>query len=148
MKRARLQAATVGGTPDEVEQAFYEALHHAQIEALMACWAEEDEMVCVAPDGACAIGAVNIRRMFEARLAAGGWQVQPAQVHKVDALACAVHHRLERVQRADTHELQSQWWHVTNVYHKTAQGWRMVAHHMSKAPEPSQLDHAAPAVLH
>ena len=29
MKRAKLQAAVVGGTPDDIEQAFYEALHNA-----------------------------------------------------------------------------------------------------------------------
>ena len=40
MKRAKLQAAVVGGTPDDIEQAFYEALHNADIEQLMACWAE------------------------------------------------------------------------------------------------------------
>jgi hypothetical protein len=39
MKRSKLQAAVIGGTPEDIEQAFYEALHNANIEQLMACWA-------------------------------------------------------------------------------------------------------------
>ena len=66
MKRARLQAATVGGTPDEVEQAFYEAMQHAHIDQLMACWAEEDEIVCVHPGGPRLVGPCRIRSAFEA----------------------------------------------------------------------------------
>jgi hypothetical protein len=57
MKRAKLQAAVVGGTPDDIEQAFYEALHKADIEKLMSCWAEEDDIVCVHPGGGRLIGS-------------------------------------------------------------------------------------------
>ena len=61
MKRAKLQAAVVGGSPDDIEQAFYEALHNADIQQLMACWAEEDDIVCVHPGGPRIIGAGAIR---------------------------------------------------------------------------------------
>ena len=51
MSKARLRAATVGGTPDDVETAFYEALQNADITQLMACWADEDDILCVHPGG-------------------------------------------------------------------------------------------------
>ena len=35
MKRAKLHAAIAGGSPDDIEQNFYEALHNADIEQLM-----------------------------------------------------------------------------------------------------------------
>ncbi|WP_442786621.1 nuclear transport factor 2 family protein [Hydrogenophaga sp. NFH-34] len=38
-------------TPDEVEHAFYEALQHGDLERVMACWADEDDVVCVHPGG-------------------------------------------------------------------------------------------------
>ena len=149
MKRQRLQAATLGGTPDEVEQAFYEALNHADIVQLMACWAEEDEIVCVQPGGSRWIGSGAIRSGFEALFAQAGIKVQPQQVHRIDALACAVHHLVERVAVPTPQGERAAWVTVTNVYHKTPQGWRMVAHHASPGTPESGADGAGQAtVLH
>jgi len=149
MKRKSLQAATVGGTPDEVEQAFYEALNHADLEQLMACWAEEDDIVCVHPGGQRQIGAGAIRSAFAALFANGGIKASPEQVHKIDALASAVHHLLERVTVQTPQGEQVAWVTATNVYHKTAQGWRMVAHHASPgAVQGSPEQPGRPTVLH
>jgi ketosteroid isomerase-like protein len=148
MKRAKLQAATVGGTPDEVEQAFYEALNNADIEQLMACWAEEDDIVCVHPGGPRLIGSGAIRSAFEALFANGSVQAVPERVQKIVALASAVHHMLERIQILTPQGEQMAWVTVTNVYHKTPQGWRMVAHHASAgAAQDTELP-GRPAVLH
>ncbi|MDO9197770.1 nuclear transport factor 2 family protein, partial [Rhodoferax sp.] len=51
MPKAKKQAATVGGSADDIEAAFYEALQSADIDKLMVCWADEDEIVCVHPGG-------------------------------------------------------------------------------------------------
>ncbi len=148
MKRAKLQAATVGGTPDEVELAFYEALNNADIEQLMACWAEEDDIVCVHPGGPRLIGSGAIRSAFEALFANGSVQAVPERVQKIVALASAVHHMLERIQILTPQGEQMAWVTVTNVYHKTPQGWRMVAHHASAgAAQDTELP-GRPAVLH
>jgi ketosteroid isomerase-like protein len=70
-------------------------------------------------------------------------------VRKIDALACAVHHLVERVELHTPEGLHSAWVNVTNVYHKTPQGWRMVAHHASPGTmQPSGLPADTPAVLH
>jgi len=149
MKRAKLQAATVGGTPDEVELAFYEALNNADIEQLMACWAEEDEIVCVHPGGQRLIGSGAIRSAFEALFANGSVQATPERVQKVVALASAVHHMVQRILVLTPQGEQIAWVTVTNVYHKTPQGWRMVAHHASPgAVQDSPELPGRPAVLH
>lgn len=149
MKRAKLQAATVGGTPDEVEQAFYEALHGADLEQLMACWAEEDDIVCVHPGGPRLIGMGAIRAAFEALFQRGSVQAWPEQVHRIQSLASAVHHLVERVEVPAPDGTRKAWVVVTNVYHKTPQGWRMVAHHASPgtAHEVAQVIEA-PNILH
>ena len=149
MKRERLQAATLGGTPDDVEQTFYEALNNADIERLMACWAEEDDIVCVHPGGQRLIGSGAIRSAFKALFARGAVPARPERVHKITALASAVHHLTERVALQTPHGEQTAWVTTTNVYHKTPQGWRMVAHHASPgiaANKPEQSDR--PTVLH
>lgn len=139
----------VGGTPDEVEQAFYEALHNADIDQLMLCWAEEDEIVCVHPGGPRLVGPGSIRSAFEALFAQGGVHAHPEQVRKIDALASAVHHLVERVELLTPQGPRSAWVNVTNVYHKTPQGWRMVAHHASPGAAHDQTTAAGrPSVLH
>mgnify|MGYP002139515559 FL=1 len=148
MKKARLQAATVGGTPDDVEQAFYEALHNADLQQLMACWAEEDEIVCVHPGGPRLIGAGAIRQAFELMFANGSVQAFPERIHKIESLASAVHHLVEKVEVLTPQGIQTAWVQATNVYHKTPQGWRMVAHHASPGSEPDEPAPEAPSTLH
>ena len=149
MKSQRLQAATLGGTPDDVEQAFYEALNNADIDQLMACWAEEDDVVCIHPGGQRLIGHGAIRSAFEALFANGSLQIRPEQLHRIDALASAVHHLVERVAVLTPEGEQTAWVTATNVYHKTPQGWRMVAHHASPgAAKDSPVLSSPPTVLH
>jgi len=131
MKRSKLQAAIVGGTPDDVELSFYEALHNADIQQVMSCWAEEDEIICVHPGGPRLIGPGAIRAAFEAMFRDGSVQAFPERVHKIQSLASAVHHLVERVERITPEGAHHSWVIATNVFHKTPQGWRMVAHHTS-----------------
>ena len=58
MPKAHPNAANLSGTPDEIEAAFYEALQCADIEKLMACWSDEDDILCVHPSGPRVVGAV------------------------------------------------------------------------------------------
>jgi ketosteroid isomerase-like protein len=149
MKRAKLQAAVVGGSPDDTEAAFYEAMHKGDIEQLMACWAEEDDIVCVHPGGARMIGAAAIRTTFEAMFNIGSVQAFPQKIHKIQALASAVHHLVERVEVLTPQGAQHAFVIATNVYHKTPQGWRMVAHHTSPGTPAEQTDVGGqPTVFH
>lgn len=149
MKRAKLQAAVVGGSPDDIEQSFYEALHNADIQQLMACWAEEDDIVCVHPGGPRMIGQGAIRAAFEGMFQNGSVQAHPERLHKIQSLASAVHHLIERVELNTPQGVRYAYVIVTNVYHKTAQGWRMVAHHASPGtPTDTEDVGARPTMLH
>jgi ketosteroid isomerase-like protein len=149
MSKAKLQAATVGGTADDVETAFYEALQGGDIERLMACWADEDEIVCVHPGGPRVVGGQAIRAAFEAMFSNGTIQARPQRVRKVESLASSVHNVLERIDILTPDGPRQAWVVATNVYHKTPQGWRLVAHHASPGtPLEMQEDVAMPATLH
>jgi uncharacterized protein (TIGR02246 family) len=124
--------ATLGGSAEEVEAQFYEALQRADLDALMALWADDDEIVCVRPGGPRVVGAAAIRASFEAIFANGAIPVQPEQVHRLQLVGGAVHHLLERIEvPADGGGTQTAWVIATNVYVKAAQGWRIAAHHAS-----------------
>jgi ketosteroid isomerase-like protein len=136
-------------SPDEVEAEFYEALHEGDLDKLMACWADEDDVVCVHPGGPRLLGIAAIRATFEAMFANGTIQAFPEQVHRVDNLSSAVHSVIERVRILAPDGLQEAYVLATNVYQKTGRGWRMVAHHASPGtPRELQGTPQAPAVLH
>ena len=132
MPKAHPHPATHGGSPDDVEAAFYEALQKGDIEQLMACWADEDEIVCIHPGGPRIVGAGAIRAAFDTMFADGGSiSVHPDGIRRVDSMASAVHNVLERVDVMSSEGPVQAYVLATNVYHKTPKGWRMVVHHAS-----------------
>ena len=76
-------------SPDEIEAAFYEALQRGDIDKLMACWADEDDIVCVHPGGARLLGAGAIRAAFDMMFTNGSIQARAEKVHRVDSLGAA-----------------------------------------------------------
>lgn len=130
MTRPSLRAV-LAGSPDELEAAFYDALQQGDLERLMACWADEDEIVCLHPGGARLVGPAAIRAAYTAMLEHGGVQVRPAQVVRVQALTSSVHSVLEQVRVVLPDGAREALVNATNVYHKTPRGWRLVAHHAS-----------------
>ena len=128
---ARVKTIALLGSPDEIEQQFYEALQHGDIDRLMAVWSDDDEISCVHPGGPRAVGAVAVRSAFEAIFANGAVNAQPEKVRRLQAQACAVHSVLEHIRILTTEGPQSAWVVATNVYVQTAQGWRLVSHHAS-----------------
>ena len=148
----RPPAAALHTSPDDVEAQFYEALQRGDIEALMALWADDDEIVCVHPGGGGRlVGPAAIRASFEAIFAHGGIPVAPQQVHRLQQIGASVHHLVERIEILTPEGRQVGWGVATNVYLKSPRGWRIVAHHASPA-EPQvpavPVVHDASTTLH
>ena len=150
MSRTKPQTAALMASPDDIEAQFYEALQRGDIERLMAVWADDDEVVCVHPGGPRVIGPAAIRASFEAIFANGAIPVVPEQVHRLHTIGNAVHHLAERITVQTSEGARTAWVLATNVYIKTAQGWRMVAHHASPGTlgEASTEEGSAPSTLH
>jgi len=150
MPKTKLRAATVGGSADQVETVFYESLQRGDIEALMACWSDEDDVLCVHPGGPRLIGLAAIRAVFEQMFAHGAIQASPDCIHRIDSLSSVVHNVVERIEVMTNEGARHAYVVATNVYHKTAQGWRMVAHHASPgtARAADEAVDATPQTLH
>jgi hypothetical protein len=70
-------------------------------------------------------------------------------VRKIESLTSVVHNVVERVELLLPDGLKLASVLATNVYHRTPQGWRMVAHHASPGtPQELQEGPDAPQVLH
>jgi ketosteroid isomerase-like protein len=149
LSKSHLRAATVGGSADEIETAFYEALQSGDLERLMACWANEEDIICVHPGGPRLIGAVAIRNSFEIMFSHGPIRSFPERLHKLETITSAVHNLIERVEIYTADGAQIAFVTSTNVYMRTAQGWRMVAHHASPGTPPEiHSDIDTPTLLH
>lgn len=149
MPNPKARAAVLHASPEDAEAQFYDALRDGDLERVMAVWADDEDVVCVHPGGARLVGPAAVREAFEAIFANGTIVVHPEHVKRVHAMGSAVHSVLERVDVVTADGPQTGWIVATNVYAKTSQGWRMVAHHASPgAPDeiPEIID--TPSVLH
>ncbi|MCU6434545.1 nuclear transport factor 2 family protein [Undibacterium sp. Jales W-56] len=137
----------LNGSADEVESAFYDAISRADLDALMALWAEDEEVVCIHPGSTRQIGHAAIRRSWEAIFERGSVHIQPVQLHATHNLMTAVHSIIEEVHRTND---GAQEVHIlaTNIYVKTPHGWRIAMHHASVAAGKPPIDSFKASVLH
>ena len=129
--RALKAAQALMTTADETEASFYDAMRHGDVDKVMACWADDEEIACVSPGGPRTVGTVAVRAAFAATLATGPVHITIEHVRRMETAVCAVHHVTEKVQAVTSEGLQTAFVIATNVYLRTPQGWRMVAHHAS-----------------
>lgn len=134
-------------TPEQTEAAFYDAISRADVNAVMALWADEENIVCIHPGAPRLVGHSSIRAAWESIFEQGGVQIRPVQVHVTQNVMTAVHNIIEEVHRTvsrqqDIHIL------ATNVYMKTPAGWRMVSHHASVVPGEAPPNTPVNKLLH
>lgn len=127
-------------SPDEVEIAYYEAFQRADIDGMMAVWAQADHIVCVHPVGGHRLrgwqqvleGWINI---FAREL---DLMIRLTQVTKTRLGALAVHSGVENIVQSRQPGLRGQIV-FTNVYEDTVRGWKMILHHASPGPSPEVI---------
>ncbi len=129
-------------TAQDAENAFYEALENADLESMMLVWAEDEDILCVHPTGARLSGQDAVRRSW-AEIFSGGARarVHVTQQVTVSAMMMEVHSVQENFAAAAAESRGEQGSDgrpapivATNVYLRTAEGWRMIVHHASPAP--------------
>ena len=136
-------------TPEDAENAFYDAFERANIALMMAVWAETDDVVCIHPRGPRLTGFDAVRESW-VRIFSGGatLRVRTTEARKFAGQALAVHSVIELVTPTGG-ESQATPVFATNIYELTEAGWRMVVHHATPAPEEQQARaQEAPAPSH
>ena len=133
--------------PEATESAFYDAIARADLDTLMSLWADEDEIVCIHPGAPRLVGQAAIRASWEAIFERGGVHIHPVQRHVVSSSMSAVHNLIEEIRRNDA-ETPDRHVLATNIYLKTAKGWRIAIHHASVAPGMAPADPAVSSMLH
>ncbi len=130
---------SIFATAKAVEEAFYSALAHADLTALMAVWADDEDVVCVHPGGQRMVGLHAVRQSFVELLAHGPVQIRTRDRQVFESPTMVVHNLTETLRVATDEGSQVVCVQATNIYIKTVAGWQLLLHHAS----PGQIDDSA-----
>jgi ketosteroid isomerase-like protein len=126
-------------TPQEAEQAFYDALRQADFALMMRVWADDDEVVCIHPGGLRTVGREAMQSTWQQIFANGPVAVQPVRPMIITTGMSSVHVLIEQISVSTAQGQKSAHCYSTNIFHKGRSGWKMVLHHASHAPQEAGL---------
>jgi ketosteroid isomerase-like protein len=120
-------------SPQDAALAFYQAFEAKDVEAMMATWAEDEDIVCVHPGGPRLVGYDAVRASWD-RIFAGNGRVsfRLEQIVTIETVGLAMQSAVENIHAGEASAQASAL--ATNVFMRTPSGWRMVCHHASAAP--------------
>jgi ketosteroid isomerase-like protein len=131
---AKVRTPPIFTSPTDVALAFYRAFEARDIEAMMATWAEDEDIVCVHPGGARMIGYDAVRAGWEQIFASETrLSFRLDQIVVIETVGLAMQSVVECITLAKDGAARGAAI-CTNVFLRTPSGWRMVMHHASPAP--------------
>ena len=126
-----MSGAKIFPTAQDAENAFYDALERADLDLMMAVWAEDEDIVCVHPGAPRLAGVEQVRAAWRGMFAGGPhMRVRATQQVVISGMMVAVHNVHESITVQGESKPRPPVV-ATNVYLRTAAGWRMVVHHAS-----------------
>jgi ketosteroid isomerase-like protein len=141
---SRLTKPLLYASPEECEQAFYEALEAGDADAVSDTWLDDDDVCCVHPGGARLVGYSAVRSSLVALLASGPVQIRTVSRKCFESATIAVSNVIEEVIVVQAGSRQLVHVIATNAFAKTPTGWKMVLHHAAPAPQGRAADVEAP----
>ena len=139
---------TLFATPQDAEAAFYEAFMKRDLEAMMSVWADDDEVYCVHPRGGRVTGVAQVRESWRQIFSSPqDVRFQVREQHLQQAMMVSIHSVYEHITVSG--EARSRGCMLaTNIYMRTENGWRMMAHHASPAPALEEAEPRRAKTLH
>ncbi len=127
---AKARTTPIFTSPQDASLAFYQAFEAQDLDAMMATWAEDEEIVCVHPGGSRVVGYEAVRSTWE-QLFAGGAKLafRLENLVTLETVGLAMQSAVEHVYTADGTARGAAA--ATNIFMRTPTGWRIVCHHAS-----------------
>ncbi|MCX7897761.1 MAG: nuclear transport factor 2 family protein [Rhodocyclaceae bacterium] len=133
-------------SPQEAENAFYDALERGDLDAMMEVWSEDEEILCIHPGGMRLSGYAMVREGWRRIFASGSrLLVERMALTAIPGPFVTVHSLIEQITLRGEKHLAAPVV-ATNIYQRGAYGWRMIVHHASPVPPDAVGD--MPDVLH
>lgn len=124
-------------TPQDAEDAFYDALEGGDAEAMAAVWDPAADIACLLPMSPLIQGAEVMemwRSMFEQGMA---FDIQVSHLAWIEGGDMALHLIEERIGQPDRASGgQVPTVYGTNLFRRGSEGWRLVMHQNSPVPPP------------
>lgn len=123
-------------TPQDAEDAFYDAIDEKNLQAMMAVWEDSDDIACLLPMQPLALGREQMNRAWEPLLEGDfNLEIAVTHMHWLELGDIAVHYIQETATIAGQTQPQPPVY-ATNVYRRGPEGWAMILHQNSPAPPP------------
>ncbi|HTR59580.1 MAG TPA: nuclear transport factor 2 family protein [Casimicrobiaceae bacterium] len=131
---AKPRTPTIFTSPQDAALAFYQAFEARDLDAMMASWAEDEDIVCVHPGGPRLVGYEAVRAGWE-QLFAGDTKLsfRLDEIVVIETVGLALQSAIEHVTLGEEPKPCGAAI-ATNVFLRTPSGWRLVVHHASAAP--------------
>lgn len=136
-------------SPQEAEAAFYEAFQNGNIEAMMAVWSSDEDIICIHPNSPRLQGRTSIEESWRQIFAsAAEVRFEIADVQYIQDALLSIHIVHEYIYMKGDRRRRPPVI-ATNIYQLTSNGWRMILHHASPSPEMrAPSDNNSPVILH
>lgn len=116
-------------TPEEAEEAYYDAFRRRDVDAMMSVWLDDDSIVCIHPMGERLRGVHAIRASWRQIFGSGhALGIRHGDVWRNQGPLLAVHVAHEYLTPPQG---EAALVAVTNVFQLADGGWRMLLHHAS-----------------
>ncbi|MGB5339215.1 MAG: nuclear transport factor 2 family protein [Gammaproteobacteria bacterium] len=126
-------------TPQDAEDAYYDALEEADLERLLSIWADTDDICCMLPMYPMVQGHAEVKDVFTHLLERGGVALAVNHLSWIETDDIAIHQVQETIQDTPAGTPQALPFYGTNIYRKDSSGWRLIVHQNAPAPPPPEL---------
>jgi ketosteroid isomerase-like protein len=114
--------------PEDCARAFYEAFSRAETDALMAAWAEDEEICCTHPAAAPLYGFAAVRAAWDAIFRnSAKMRIELRDEHWYHTIGMAMQCAIEWIYVGEEAQARGPVF-VTNIYLRAPQGWRLLSH--------------------
>ena len=125
-------------TPQDAEDAYYDALEEGNLEGLLSVWDETDDISCLLPMHPLAQGHSAVRDAFTRLFARGqGIALSVKHLGWIDTGDVAIHQVEETPQHQASGGQPPMAVYGTNIYRRGTRGWRLIIHHNAPTAPPA-----------
>ena len=131
-------------TPQEAEDAFYDALEEGDLNRLLSVWADSDDICCLLPMYPMIQGRKDIEDVFSHLFSQGhGVELSVTHLNWIQTDDIAIHQVEENI-NPPAGDPPPPPFYGTNIYRKSGDGWRLIIHQNAPTPPPPPPDLAMP----
>jgi ketosteroid isomerase-like protein len=132
-------------TPQEAEDAFYDALDEGNLDQLLSVWAESDDICCLLPMHPMIQSRQSVVDIFTHMLSQGhGVSLSIAHLGWIETDDIAIHQVEETILAPPADTPPPPPFYGTNIYRKDTTGWRLIVHQNAPTPPPPPAEFVMP----